>query len=209
MARIQVSIHIEANDSVEAADIMSRLQDVKFEKHDPYADKMNEYRRFERGLTDASNVFASPTDPAAYPVNAAGDTAVEAADQGAESPQQPAARRGRPKKDTTATTAASDTAASGDQSQPQEAGATADGQSSGQTATTAASPSDPATAAGAVVTKDQLVDVMSKAMETIDPAKIQAHLETKLGAGMKSASTIPAERYGDAIAAIEGLLALS
>lgn len=205
MARIQVSIHIEANDSVEAADIMSRLQDVKFEKHDPYADKMNEYRRFERGLTDASNVFASPTDPAAYPVNAAGDMAVEAADQGAESPQQPAARRGRPKKDQTSGSPAATDAGAALTTETETPGS-----STSTTSTTEpTASSEPTTAAGAVVTKDQLVDVMSKAMETIDPAKIQAHLETKLGAGMKSASTIPAERYGDAIAAIEGLLALS
>lgn len=131
--------------------------------------------------------------------------ATETQEQGDESPQQPAARRGRPKKDqTSGSPAATDAGAA----------LTTETETPGSSTSTASTneptaSSERTATAGAVVTKDQLVDVMSKAMETIDPAKIQAHLETKLGAGMKSASTIPAERYGDAIAAIEGLLALS
>lgn len=148
--------------------------------------------------------------------------ATETPEQGDESPQQPAARRGRPKKDQTSGSpaatdvgaASSDAGNAAQSATPQpDTSASAPLASAASPAPAASSPSPSATAGSsepaAVISKDQLVDVMSKAMETIDPAKIQAHLETKLGAGMKSASTIPAERYGDAIAAIEGLLALS
>jgi hypothetical protein len=109
-------------------------------------------------------------------------------------------RRGRPPKTAPVTAPAAaaspDTTASGGQDTATDAGSGA-----GPTATSTASPSDGA------VTKEAVAAKMTEAMEKATPLAIQGALEE---AGIpKRLSEIPADKYADAIAVFDKVIALS